>query len=124
MDFKENVRYSAGVKRCVQQIIKEFFNDILIDEFQMPSQSQMESYLLDSISYGFNEYQTAKKIQRSRPEWSEQQIADELDKQKERYQKEFNHNLKIAAQNAINELENLISSLKDTIKVWRIKNLG
>ncbi|MFC1567243.1 hypothetical protein ACFL3R_00210 [Thermodesulfobacteriota bacterium] len=124
MDFRENVRYSSDVKRCAQQIIKEFFHDILIDEFKMPSQTQMESYLLDSISYGFNEYQTAKKIQRSRPEWSEEQIADELEKQKQRYEKEFNRNLRVAAQNALNELENLISNLKDTIKAWRIKNLG
>ena len=124
MDFRENVRYSSDVKRCAQQIIKEFFHDILIDEFKMPSQTQMESYLLESISYGFNEYQTAKKIQRSRPEWSEEQIADELEKQKQRYEKEFNHNLRVAAQDALNELENLISNLKDTIKAWRIKNLG
>ncbi len=124
MDFRENVRYSSDVKRCAQQIVKEFFYDILIDEFKIPSQTQMESYLHESISYGFNEYQTAKKIQRSRPEWSEEQIIDELEKQKRRYEKEFNHNLKIAAQNAINELENLIRSLKDTIKAWRIKNLG
>lgn len=124
MDFKENVSYSSDVKRCAQQIVKEFFRDILIDEFDIPSQTQMESYLLESISYGFNEYQTAKKIQRSRPEWSEEQLADELEKQKQRYDKEFNYNLKVAAQNAINELENLISNLKDTIKVWKIKNLG
>lgn len=124
MDFGENVSYSADVKRCAQQIVKEFFRDILIDEFKIPSQAQMESYLLGSISYGFNEYQTAKKIQRSRPEWSEEQIAEELEKQKQRYDKEFNHNLKVAAQNAINELENLIGNLKDTIKVWKIKNLA
>ena len=124
MDFGENVSYSLEIKRCVQQIIKEFFNEILIDEFKIPSQTQMESYLLETISYGFNEYQTAKKIQRSRPEWSEEQIAEELEKQKHRYDKEFNYNLKVAAQNAINELENLIRSLKDTIKVWKIKNLG
>lgn len=124
MDFGENVRYSSDIKRCAQQIVKEFFNDILIDEFTIPSQTQMESYLLETISYGFNEYQTAKKIQRSRPEWSEEQIADELEKQKRRYEKEFNYNLKVAAQNAINELENLIRSLKDTIKIWKIKNLG
>ena len=123
MDFGENVSYSSEIKRCAQQIVKEFFNDILIDEFDIPSQNQMESYLFETISYGFNEYQTAKKIQRSRPEWSEEQIAEELEKQKRRYDKEFNDNLKLAAQNAITELENMIRSLKDTIKVWRIKNL-
>ncbi len=123
MDFGENVSYSSEIKRCAQQIVKEFFNDILIDEFDIPSQAQMESYLFETISYGFNEYQTAKKIQRSRPEWSEEQIAEELEKQKRRYDKEFNDNLKLAAQNAITELENLVRSLKDTIKVWKIKNL-
>lgn len=124
MDFGENVTYSSDVKRCAQQIVKEFFTDILIGEFKMPSQTQMESYLLKNIDHDFNEYQTAKKIQRSRPEWSEERIADELEKQREQYEKEFRYNLKVAAQNAVNEVENLISSLKDTIKAWRIKNLG
>ena len=124
MAIEENLRYSSDVKKCAQQIVKEFFQDILIDEFQIPTHDQMESYLLENIDHDFNEYQAQKKIQRSRPQWSEERIADELEKQKEHYEKEFRHNLKVAAQNAVNEVENLISSLKDTIKAWKIKNLG
>ncbi|MBL7179542.1 MAG: hypothetical protein ABIK98_08670 [Pseudomonadota bacterium] len=123
MAFKEDIRYSASVKRCAKQIVKEFFEDILIGEFKMPSQTQMESYLLENIDSGFDEYQALKKIQCSHPEWSQERIADELEKQKRRYEKEFQHNLKVAAQNAINEVENLAGNLKDTIKAWKIKNL-
>ncbi len=115
--------YSSDVKKCAQQIVKESFADILIGEFRMPSQAQMESYLLENIDYGFDEYQTAKKIQRSHLQWSEEQIVDELEVQKRRYEKEFRYNLKVDAQEAVNEVENLVSSLKDTIKVWKIKNL-
>jgi hypothetical protein len=123
MAFKEDIRYSASVKRCAKQIIKEFFEDILIGKFKMPSQTQMESYLLENINYGFDQYQAAKKIQSSHPEWNEERIADELEKQKQRYEKEFQYGLKIAAQNATNEIENLAGNLKDTIKVWKIRNL-
>lgn len=115
--------YSSDVKKCAQQIVKESFADILIGEFRMPSQTQMESYLLENIDYGFDEYQTAKKIQRSHFQWSEEQIVDELEVQKRRYEKESRYNLKVGAQKAVNEVENLVSSLKDTIKVWKIKNL-
>ena len=45
--------YSSDVKKCAQQIIKESFADILIGEFQIPSQKQMESYLLENIDYSF-----------------------------------------------------------------------
>ncbi len=115
--------YSSDVKKCAKQIVKESFADVLIGEFQIPSQKQMESYLLENIDYSFDEYQIAKKIQRSHLQWSEEQIAAELEVQKRRYEKEFRNNLRAATQKAINEVENLVSSLKDTLKAWRIKNL-
>ena len=115
--------YSSDVKKCAQQIVKEFFNEILIGEFRVPSQRKMESYLLESIDYAFDEYQTIKRIQRSNPQWSEERITDEFEKQKRRHEKEFRYNMNVAAQNAVNEVENLVRSLKDTIKAWKIKNL-
>ena len=115
--------YSPDVKKCAQQIVKESFADILIGEFQMPSQDQIESYLFQNIDYGFDEYQVKKKIQRSHLQWSEDRINDELEKHKRRYEKEFRHNLKVAVQNAVNEVENLVGSFKDAIKTWKIKNL-
>ncbi len=115
--------YSPDVKKCAQQIVKESFADILIGEFQVPSQAQMESYLLENIDYGFDEYQVKKKIQRSHLQWSREQIAAELEIQKRRYEGEFRNNLKVAVQNAVNEVENLVGSLKDAIKTWKIKNL-
>lgn len=115
--------YSSDVKKCAHQIVKESFADILIGEFQIPSQAQMEPFLLENIDYSFDEYQTAKKIQRSHLQWSREQIAAELEMQKRRYEKEFRNNLKVAVQNAVNEVENLVSSLKDTIKTWKTENL-
>ena len=115
--------YSPDVKKCAQQIVKESFADILTGEFQAPSQAQIESYLLENINHDFNEYQVKKKIQRSHLKWSKDRINDELEKQKRRYEKEFRYNLKVAVQNAVNEVENLVGSLKDAIKVWKIKNL-
>lgn len=54
--------YSPDVKKCAQQIVKESFTDILIGEFQMPSQDQIESYLFQNIDYGFDEYQVKKRF--------------------------------------------------------------
>ena len=115
--------YSSDAKQCAQQIVKEFFADILIGEFRIPSQAQMESLLLENIDYSFDEYQSAKKIQLSHLKWSREQIAAELEMQKRRYEEKFRNNLKVAAQQAVTEVENLVSSLKDAIKAWRIKNL-
>jgi len=123
MPLDGNVSYSLDVKKCAQQIVKEAFADILIGEFQMPSQDQIESYLFQNIDYGFDEYQVKKKIQRSHLQWSEGRINNELEKQKRRYEKEFRNNLKVAVQNAVNEVENLVGGLKDAIKAWKIKNL-
>ncbi len=119
----ENVSYSLSAKRCAQQIVKESFADILIGEFQIPSQDQIESYLLENIDHEFNEYQGKKKIQQSNLQWSREQIAAELEIQKRRYEAEIRNNLKVATQEAVNEVENLVAGLKDAIKAWRIKNL-
>ena len=121
--WRKVIMYSSDVKKCAQQIIKESFADILIGEFWIPSQKQMESYLLENIDYSFDEYQIAKKIQRSHLEWSREQITAELEVQKRRYEKEFRNNLRVATQKGVNEVETLVSSLKDTIKAWKIKNL-
>jgi len=115
--------YSPDVRKCAQQIVKESFADILIGEFQIPSQDQIESYLLEKIDHEFDEYQVKKKIQRSHLKWSNDRINDELEKQKRRYEKEFRNNLKVATQEVVNEVENLVGSFKDAIKVWKIKNL-
>ena len=115
--------YSSDAKKCAQQIVKESLADILIGEFKIPSQKQMESYLLENINYIFDEYQTEKKIQRSHLVWSKEQITAELEVQRRRYEREFRNNLKAATQKGVNEVETLVSSLKDTIKAWKIKNL-
>jgi molecular chaperone GrpE (heat shock protein) len=121
--WRKSIMYLSDAKKCAQQIVKESFADILTGEFQIPSQKQMESYLLENIDYSFDEYKTAKKIQRSHLEWSREQIAAELEVQKRRYEKEFRNNLKVATQKAVNEVENLVNSFKAAIKAWRIKNL-
>lgn len=123
MPLGENVIHSLTVKRCAQHIVKESFIDILIGEFQVPSQGKMERFLFENTNYGFDEYQAAKKIQSSRPQWNEERIRDELEKQKRRYESEFRNNLKVAAQEAVTEVENLVGGLKDAIKAWKIKNL-
>ena len=81
--------YSSDVKECAQQIVKEFLNDILIGEFQILSLKEMESFLEENIDYSFDEYQATKKIVRSRPHWSKEQISDELERQKMRYENQY-----------------------------------
>ncbi|MFC1811460.1 hypothetical protein ACFL03_02085 [Thermodesulfobacteriota bacterium] len=115
--------YSADVKRCAQQIVKEFFNDILIGEYQIPSLREMEFFLKENIDYAFDDYQATKKIVRSHPHWSSEQISDELERQKMRYENQYRTNLKTAAQNAVEEVENHVKSLRDAIKAWKISNL-
>jgi hypothetical protein len=115
--------YSADAKRCAQQIIKAHFNDILTDKFQIPSLTEMENNIYRNIDFNFDEYSELKRIERSHPEWSSRHISDELERRKMKYVQIFQVNLRRAAEDALNELEALIQSLKDTLKAWRISNL-
>jgi hypothetical protein len=114
---------SAGAKNCARQIVHEAFNNILCDNFKMPSQQEIENILKDFIEYDFDEYQRKKKIIAKHPSWNDEQVNDEVYRRKLRYDKEYQQNLMQAASEAIAEIETLISSLSEAIKAWKIKNL-
>jgi hypothetical protein len=83
----------------------------------------MKSFLEKNFDHSFDEYIITQKIKRSHPEWSNEQVAEELDKQKRHYENELRVNLRIAALNTIEEIENLIISLNNAIREWKIMNL-
>jgi RNA processing factor Prp31 len=115
--------HSTDIKQWARQIIKNSFNEILDGTFQVPSVELMESSLEKNFEHSFDEYQVKKKIRRSHIEWSKDQVADELERQKWHFDHERRANLRIAALNTIEEVENLIRSLNRAITEWKILNL-
>ena len=115
--------YSSDIKLCARQIVKESLNQILADIYQTPSLEEMKSFLEKNFDHSFDEYIITQKTKRSHPEWSNEQVAEELDKQKRHYENELRVNLRIAALNTIEEIENLIISLNNAIREWKIMNL-
>ena len=83
----------------------------------------MENLVKDFIDDDFDEYQTKKKIKAKHPSWSKDRVNDEVYKLKMKYDIEYQSNIKQAASEAITEIENLIRSLNEAIKAWKIKNL-
>ena len=114
---------STGAKSCARQIVLEAFNDILCGKFIIPSQKEMENVLKDFIDYDFDEYQKKRKTIAKHLSWNDDQVTDEVYRLKRRHDKEYSENLMQAASEAIVEIENLLSSLSDTIRAWKIKNL-
>jgi hypothetical protein len=121
--MKKLVAYSASAKNCARQIVNEAFNDALCGNFIIPSQKEMENILKDFIDYDFDEYQNKRKIIAKNPSWDDEQVNNEVYSLKMRYDEEYRQNLRQAASEAIDEIENLLSSLNDAIKAWKIRNL-
>jgi len=121
--MKKLVPCSADAKRCARQVIIEAFDDILCKNFKIPSQEEMKNSLKNFIDYTFEEYQVTSKVIAKHPQWTDERINDEVYRLKMRYDNEYGENLTRAASAAISEIEQLISSLNDTIKAWKIKNL-
>jgi hypothetical protein len=117
------VACSADAKRCAKQIITGAFNEIQCGNFRIPTQKEMEKSLENFIDYNFDEYQVRSKIIAKHPGWDKERVKSEVYKTKMKFDKEYRNNLKHAVSEAITEIENLISSLNDTIKTWKIKNL-
>jgi hypothetical protein len=117
------VACSTDAKRCAKQIVTDAFDVILCGKFKIPSLDEMQRVVEGFIDYTFDEHQVMSKIVAKHPGWDEERIRSEVYKEKMKYDKEYRYNLKQAASEAITGIENLISSLNDTIKAWKIKNL-
>ena len=115
--------YSSDIKLCARQIVKESLDQILANIYQVPNLEEMKSFLEKNFDHSFDEYMLTQKIKRSHPEWSNEHVAEELDKQKRHYENELRVNLRIAALNTIEEIENLIISLNNAIREWKILHL-
>ena len=115
--------YSSDIKLCARQIVKESLDQILANTYQIPTLEEMKNFLKKNFDHSFDEYIVTQKIKRSRPEWNNEWVAEELDKQKRHYENELRANLRIAAVNTIEEIENLIISLNNAIREWKIMNL-
>ena len=115
--------YSSDTRQAARQIVRESLDQILAGKYQIPSLEEMVSILRNNFDHPFDEYKMAHRIKRSHLAWSEDQIKDELDRQKRHYENELRVNVKVAALETIEEIENLIRSLKHNIAEWKIKNL-
>ena len=124
MTNKRLIAHYKEAKSYAKQIVQAFFGEVLCGTFNVPAQDEMEQSLKDVIVYNFDEYQMISKIKTKHPGWEKDRIDNEVSKKKIKYDKEYLNNLKNAAAEAITEIENLISSLNDTIKAWKIKNLA
>jgi hypothetical protein len=115
--------YSSDIKKCARQIVKESLNQILADTYQIPSLEEMKEFLEENFDHSFDEYLMTQKIKRSHPAWSNEQIVEELERQKRHYENELRVNVRIAALNTIEEIENLMISLNNAIREWKVLHL-
>jgi hypothetical protein len=117
------VACSTDAKRCARQMVTSAFNEILCGNFRIPSLEEMQRSVESFIDYTFDEHQVMSKVVSKHPGWDEERVKGDVLRKKMKYDKEYRNNIKQAASESITEIENLISSLNDTIKSWKIRNL-
>jgi hypothetical protein len=115
--------YVSDAKKCARHMVRESLDQILAGKFQIPSHEEMISILEKDFEHSFDEFMARRKIMKSHLSWSEEQIDDELENQKIRFENELRVNLRVAALNTIEEIENLVKSLNEAITKWKIENL-
>ena len=115
--------YVSDAKNCARHLVRESLNQILAGTFEIPSFEKMISILERDFDHTFDEFMARRKIMKSHISWNREQIDDELEKQKIRFENELRVNLRVAALNTIEEIENLVKSLNQAITEWKIENL-
>ena len=115
--------YVSDAKNCARHLVRESLNQILAGTFEIPSYEEMISILERDFDHTFDEFMARRKIMKSHISWSREQIDDELENQKIRFENELRVNLRVAALNTIEEIENFVKSLNQAITEWKIENL-
>ena len=115
--------YVSDAKICARQIVREALTDIVAGTYQIPSYDEMITILDRDFEHSFDEFMTRRKIMKSHLTWSREQVDDEMERQKRRYENELRVNLRVAALKTIEEIENLVKSLNEAITKWKIENL-
>jgi len=115
--------YSSDSKKAAQQFVRESLDQILSGTYQIPSLEEMICILEGNYEFSFDEYKAKRNIRRLHLDWNDIQVEDEVDRQRRHYENELRVNLKVAALNTTEEIENLIKSLMVAITDWKIKNL-
>ena len=115
--------YVTDAKNCARRLVRESLGQILAGKFEIPSFEEMVSILERDFEHTFDEFMARRKIMKSHISWSREQVDEELEKQKIRYENELRVNLRVAALNTIEEIENLVKSLNQAIAEWKIENL-
>lgn len=115
--------YISDAKKCARQMVRESLPEILATTYQVPSLEEMISVLKRDFEHTFDDFLARRKIIKSHINWSEDQIEDELESQKRRFENELGVNLRVAALKTIEEIEKLITGLNNAIKEWKIENL-
>ena len=113
----------SDTKNWAKRIFKSSFEEILEGKFQVPSQDKIETLVQESLYEAFDEYQAQKRIESIHPEWSEDEISDKIENEKNRHMRKINVNVKWFAQDTNKEIEKLITSLNQTIEKWKAFNL-
>jgi hypothetical protein len=115
--------YMTDAKKCARHIVRESLREIMAGTYHVPSPEEMIAILKKGFEHPFDEYMARRKIIKSHLDWSEDQIKAEIEAQKRRFENELVVNLRVAAINTIEEIENLITSLNQAVKKWKIENL-
>lgn len=120
---ERNPLFVSDAKKCAMHIVRESLVKILAGTYQVPSLEEMISILEKEFDHPFDEFMTRRRIIKSHLDWSKEQVQGEIERQKRRFENELRVNLRVAAVNTIQEIENLIASLNNAVKKWKIENL-
>ena len=115
--------FVSDAKNCARHMVRESLDQILAGTFEIPSYEEMIAILDRDFEHTFDEFMARRKIMKSHLSWNRDQIDDELEKQKIRFENELRVNLRVAALNTIEEIENLVKSLNQAITKWKVENL-
>ncbi len=103
---------NAFAHSCAKLIVKESFEKIVSDNFEMPSKTDMEEMIDKALEWDFDEDKAAAEIKRNYPGWSEAQVYDEVATLADIYEDERSNHLESIIKVTVIECQNMVKELQ------------
>ncbi|MBF0118253.1 MAG: hypothetical protein HQK79_05410 [Desulfobacterales bacterium] len=106
------------IRQCVSLIIRQDFYKILLNEFKMPSASDLTAFIEEIWIFEFNEFEVESNLKLTHPEWSEERIREEMKKIRH---STYENQLKTMYNTVVKSIEQAIDNIQDEVKMIKKK---
>ncbi len=115
-DLEDN-KYNSIVHSCAKSIIKNSYEKIMTDNFELPSRNHITKEIIEKLDWHFDEEKVATEIKNTYTSWDDDQIYIEVDKIDDLFEEKCSKQIESIFQAILIECKSIVNKLQKNTKV-------